>query len=117
MNNFTKNINKNIIFNKNIKYEFKKNNIDYSILDELKYIDNSVINYIHKYIKYSYKIEYNNTTLILNSKSNHICKRFINSILNVIDNTRNLMNNTKHLNIILYLTDLKKDFQLEKILY
>jgi hypothetical protein len=114
MNNFTKNLYKNIIFNKNIKYELKENNIDYSILGELKYIDNSVINYIYKYIKYSYKIEYNNTTLILNSKSNKICKKLINNILNVIDNTRNLMKNNKHLNIILYLTDLKKRFPVKK---
>lgn len=112
--NYIKNLYRNINFNKKINYNLENHFIDNSILYQLRYIDNSVINYINKYIKYSFKINYNNTNIIINTKNNKIEKSLINNVLNVIDNTRNLINNNKHLNIILYLTDLKKRFPKKK---
>ena len=94
INNLENDIEKNTISNTNLELNILMSKQD-------AYFNSSLINY-------------NNTNIIINTKNNKIEKSLINNVLNVIDNTRNLINNNKHLNIILYLTELKKRFPKKK---
>ena len=110
MNHYITHIYKQLNFNNNFEYSLNKVKYDNNILNNLIYMDKKVIQYIHKYIHHRHILNYNNINITINSKTENITKKFINNILNIITNLQNLMQNYKSLNIIFYLTELKKQF-------
>lgn len=100
------------IMNYNINYKFErlnKINLNEKIFNNNQFLSNQIKIFILNNINYHYQLKKNNYNINIYSK-NQEDENYLNSILDVIQFIQHIAKNSKNVEVYLYLTPFKKEF-------